>query len=556
VSSQRATKERLTPDRVKRLNSIGFSWDPFTEQWEENFAALQKFLKREGHCRVGQRHQEGGLKLGVWAHNLRSIKDRLTPDQVKRLNSLGFIWDPSTEQWEQAFAALQMFHKREGHCRIKRRHQEGRVKLGEWIIGQRSIKDRLAPDRVKRLNSIGFCWDPIAEQWEQNFAALQKFRKREDHCRVNITHKADGLNLGIWVSSQRLRKDRLTPDRVKRLNSIGFCWDPFTEQWEQNFSALQKFNKLNGHCRVKIDCNLDEVNLGTWVSSQRFKKDILTPERIKRLNLLGFCWDPSAEQWEQNFAALQKFRKCEGHCRVEKRYQEDGLKLGQWVISQRARKDRLTPDQLKRLNSLGFCWDPFTEQWEQNFSALQKFRKREGHCRVVSGYKEYGLKLGQWVSFLRSTKDMLSPDRIERLNSLGFCWDPNAEKWEKNFSALQNFREQEGHCLAKEGCIVDGLNVGQWIQVQRSIKERLTPDRLKRLNSLGFIWDPSTEQWEQNFAALKKFRKREGHCRVAQKHQEDGLKLGQWVSNLRSTKDRLTLDRLKRLNSLGFVWRK
>ena len=554
VSGQRSKKERLTPEQIDRLNSLGFNWDPLGEQWEQAFTALQKFHKREGHCRVVNVHKEDGLNLGAWVNTRRTNKASVTPDQLKRLNSLGFSWDPRAEQWEQNFSALQKFRKREGHCLVVPGHKEDGLNLGGWVGDQRLIKDRLTHEQIKRLNSIDFNWDPIAEQWEKAFAALKKFRKREGHCRVEKERKVDGLKLGVWVQTQRSKKDRLTPDQIKRLNSLGFNWDPYAELWEQNFTALKKFREREGHCRVERGRKVDGLKLSLWVSAQRSKKDRLTPARLKRLNLLGFSWDPIAELWEQNFATLQKFRKRKGHCCVAATYQIDGLKLGLWVQSQRLKKDSLTLDRVKRLNSLGFSWDPLAEQWEQNFAALQKFRKREGHCGVPESHQVDRLKLGQWVRVQRSRKDRLTPDRLKRLNSLGFSWDPHAEQWEQNFAALKNFRKREGHCFVVGGHKEDGLNLGGWVGHQRFIKDRLTHNQIKRLNSIDFSWDPIAEQWEQAFAALKKFRKREGHCRVETEHKEDGLNLGHWVNAQRRKKDRLTPDRLKHLNSLGFSW--
>jgi superfamily II DNA or RNA helicase len=400
---------------VEILERLGLSWN----HW---FGMLQKFHKREGHCRVAAKAVVDDMRLGAWVSNLRQQHSRLTPEQILRLDSLGFSWDPFTEKWEEAFEALKEFKKREGHCLVPRSHLEKRVKLGSWVSTLRLNKAQLSQDRVKRLDSLDFSWDPLTERWEEGFAALMKFHKRYGHCRVGKKVQVNGINLDSWVHTQRHQKPHLTPARLSQLNSIGFSWDPFAEQWEQGFRALQNFKETRGHCRVDSKFSVNGFNLGTWVNSQRQKKDQLTKDRLKRLNSLGFDWDPFTNKWAKGFEALQKFIKREGHTRVDREHLEDGLKLATWIRGQRANKSRLKPEQIKRLVALNFTWDPFAEKWEEAFSALKKFQKREGHCRVTRFMILYGIRLGQWVSSQRSGKANLTPARIERLNSIGFIW--------------------------------------------------------------------------------------------------------------------------------------
>jgi superfamily II DNA or RNA helicase len=351
--------------------------------------------------------------------------------------------------------------------------------------------------------------------------------------------------LGPAIDLNKLRRSI----GIEIVDQLGMSWD----HW---YGLLQKFHKREGHSRVALRREEDGFRLGSWVNNQRSRKDILTPDQFQRLNSLGFSWDPIGEQWELGFVALKKFHKRNGHCFVAARYQVDGLNLGNWVVNQRMRKDRLTPDQIKRLNSLGFSWSRHDDLWEEGFAALLRFHKREGHCRIAQGYKEDGFKLSTWLNNQRARKDRLTPDQIKRLNSLGFIWDRHSDLWEQGFAALQKFRKREGHCRVGSGTIEDGLKLGDWVRNHRFQKDAHTPDQIKRLNSLGFIWDPYSDQWEQAFATLQKFHKRESHSRVVLSHEENGFKLGSWVSNQRTRKDRLRPDQLKRLNSLGFVWRK
>jgi hypothetical protein len=61
-------------------------------------------------------------------------------------------------------------------------------------------------------------------------------------------------------------------------------------------------------------------------------------------------------------------------------------------------------------------------------------------------------------------------------------------------------------------------------------------------------------RWERGFAALRKFRAREGHCCPSRRYVEGGFNLGQWVSVQRYHKGLLSTERKRRLDAIGFVW--
>jgi hypothetical protein len=42
--------------------------------------------------------------------------------------------------------------------------------------------------------------------------------------KVPSGYKYKGFNLGSWVKKQRSRKDKLTIERLNRLNQMGFVW--------------------------------------------------------------------------------------------------------------------------------------------------------------------------------------------------------------------------------------------------------------------------------------------------------------------------------------------
>ena len=490
IGTQRKSKDSLAPERIDRLNSLGFVWNINTQLWEEGISFLEKFVEREGHCRVTRWHKEGGFSLGSWTHYHRQHPSRLDTERIQKLDALGFIWDVQSMLWEEGFANLQKFRKNHGHCKVPRGYKEDAFKLDVWVGTQRKNKDSLSLERFERLNSLGFSWDLLFDQWEEGFANLQKFNEREGNCNVPANHIENDFNLGRWVSRQRDNKGKLISQRLQRLNALGFVWDAKTEAWEKGFDLLQEFIKLEGHCRVPRRYKVGDFALGNWVSSQRKVKDSLSPECLERLNALNFIWDILFEQWEEGFANLQNFRKHAGHCMVPRGHKEGDFKLDAWVGTQRSNKSNLTIDRLERLNALDFVWDIMSEQWEEGFTKLQEFKEREGHCRVPGNYKLSDFSLARWVYSQRKNKDNLSSERFERLNSLGFSWDPLSEHWEKGFAMLQQFNELNGHCRIPAKYKTNNFSLGSWVHSQRKNKNSLTPERLERLNSLGFVWSP------------------------------------------------------------------
>ncbi|MDA9871667.1 helicase associated domain-containing protein [Gammaproteobacteria bacterium] len=238
------------------------------------------------------------------------------------------------------------------------------------------------------------------------------------------------FKLGNWVNDQRNNKE-LNPNKVKRLDRLGFVWDPIEQQWEQSFQALCEYKTKNGHCMVPAKYKTPKgTPLGSWVSNTRAIKDevstrnvVLTKERIKRLDDIGFVWEPHEFKWEQGFKALEEFYKQNGHCLAMRGYVNDqNFKLGNWVNDQRNNKE-LNPNKVKRLDRLGFVWDPIEQQWEQSFQALCEYKTKNGHCMVPAKYKTpEGISLGVWVQTLRRSKNNMLQEKFQKLDALGFSW--------------------------------------------------------------------------------------------------------------------------------------
>jgi hypothetical protein len=415
--------ERLnTSISIAVVDRIGISWD----EW---YGRLKAYTQREGHCRVPQGYcdSSSGYRLGSWVSDQRKYKEILSPERRQRLDALGFVWHKLEAQWEEGFRCLEHYRREKGDCRVPDRYRDpaSGFRLGQWIGVQRKTQATMSPERRARLDALGFVWDALTTQWEEGFRCLELFRQREGHCRVPDRYRdlTSGFRLGQWVGVQRKTQATMSPDRRARLNALEFVWDILEGQWEEGFRFLQLYHQREGHCRVPVDYRKQEFRLGIWVSNQR-NNPTMSPDRRARLDALGFAWDALTSRWEEGFRCLELFQRREGHCRVPTDHRDptSGYRLGQWVSDQRAKQVTISPERRQRLDALGFVWNTLAASWEEGFRFLELFCQREGHCRVPDKHREQGYRLGAWVSNQRTAQDKLAPDRRARLDALGFVW--------------------------------------------------------------------------------------------------------------------------------------
>ena len=142
----------------------------------------------------------------------------------------------------------------------------------------------MSPERRQRLDTVGFEWGILSDQWEKGFKYLQAYKDREGHCRVPVDHKENGYKLGRWINKQRTRKDAVSPERRQQMDELGFIWDARSDQWEEGFDCLKAYKDREGHCRVPNEYKERGFPLGSWVQTQRTLKGKMSAARRARLD--------------------------------------------------------------------------------------------------------------------------------------------------------------------------------------------------------------------------------------------------------------------------------
>jgi len=375
--------------------------------------------------------------------------------------------------------------------------------LAEWCNTQRKAYNgnEISPDRIMRLEQIGFVWEPFEVAWETMFIALATYKQTHGDCNVSKYSK-DNLRLGQWCNNlrARYRNNTLSPERIKRLENLGFLWDPFSEKWEEMFAELVAYKKAHGDCNVPAVWK-DNPSLGMWCYVQRraYRINKLSPDHIKRLEQLGFVWELLEVAWEEMFADLTAYKQAHGDCNVPWEW-KDNPKLAHWCSTQRERYNinKLSSDRTKRLEDLGFRFDKLRSvvrksnigdiRWNNRYRQLIAYKQTHGDCNV-SKHSEDNHVLGTWCSTQRENynHNKLSRDRVKRLAQLGFMWNRLEPVWEEMFADLTAYKQAHGHCNVPWEW-KDNPKLARWCSTQRTRYKfnGLSPDRVKRLKELGF----------------------------------------------------------------------
>jgi hypothetical protein len=286
--------------------------------WESRVNELLQYRRLYGHCQVPiGPNQKKYRTLSHWVSHQRVLyrAGRLLPERQRRLERIRFDWVSrgrsiefrnSTywdKKWERMLARLARFQRRFGHCRVPV-IWEGSRTLSQWVKRQHSLQQEgtLSKERLRRLNALGMGWKvpgSLDPRWERSFQRIKEFRRRFGHCDVPAEW-AENLNLGRWVvKTRRLRRlGRLSEEKVRRLDEIGFVWNAISKReaeqeviWSKRLAKLQAFHARHGHWRVPTD-KPSLHSLRVWMDNQRisYSRGWLSADRIRRLDALQFPW--------------------------------------------------------------------------------------------------------------------------------------------------------------------------------------------------------------------------------------------------------------------------
>lgn len=507
-------------------------------------------------------------------------------------------------RWEVLCQAAADAAAKEGTLELPRSYTiHSGVPVGKWLELQRQVQagqrpGRLTAEQAAKLEKLGIRWNHRLEAaWEKGFASAQKYRTEHGDLLVPVRYRdKNDFALGEWIvyNRQRYLGGNLTQNRIERLEAIGMVWSTSNDLWEQNYAAATQYYLEHGDLEVPIKYETPSgFGLGVWLGAQRaaHKAGELPQEQVERLDALGMDWtNRNDRKWMSLYDVAAAYYHEHGNLNVPSEYvTPDGVLLGKWVARQRyaylnpdRSSARVTPERKALLDKLGMVWEKY-DPWQERYDLALAYKTEHGDLEIPSVYKTAdGVWLGSWVNrqrqALNSGSSALSSERRKLLRTLfkgeRRPSDPAADhgtvreaNWERNFRSAARYARKYKHLLVPASYVdSDGVRLGVWISNLRAARKnrpdsyQVTPAHIKKLNSIGMVWDARDAKWGTAYQQAKAYYKAHGNLHAAANYKSDetGFCLGDWLRRMRewdTTHDpKLTPERRAMLDKIGMEW--
>ncbi|WP_156067877.1 Helicase associated domain protein [Faecalibacterium prausnitzii] len=507
-------------------------------------------------------------------------------------------------RWEVLCQAAADAAAKEGTLELPRSYTiHSGVPVGKWLELQRQVQagqrpGRLTVEQAAKLEKLGIRWNHRLEAaWEKGFASAQKYRTEHGDLLVPVRYRdKNDFALGEWIvyNRQRYLGGNLTQNRIERLEAIGMVWSTSNDLWEQNYAAATQYYLEHGDLEVPIKYETPSgFGLGVWLGAQRaaHKAGELPQEQVERLDALGMDWtNRNDRKWMSLYDVAAAYYHEHGNLNVPSEYvTPNGVLLGKWVARQRyaylnpdRSSARVTPERKALLDKLGMVWEKY-DPWQERYDLALAYKTEHGDLEIPSVYKTAdGVWLGSWVNrqrqALNSGSSALSSERRKLLRTLfkgeRRPSDPAADhgtvreaNWERNFRSAARYARKYKHLLVPASYVdSDGVRLGVWISNLRAARKnrpdsyQVTPAHIKKLNSIGMVWDARDAKWGTAYQQAKIYYKAHGNLHAAANYKSDetGFCLGDWLRRMRewdTTHDpKLTPERRAMLDKIGMEW--
>jgi len=191
----------------------------------------------------------------------------------------------------------------------------------------------------------------------------------------------DGLQHDDELNGQEKNDSHVEVPRQKRTK----------KSFEERIEKLTSFKAKHEHVHVTAK---HDKSLGSFCREMRCarrargngRRKVMTEDRIKALDELGFDWGDKKKSFEERIEELKAFKAKHGHVHVTLKHGKSLYGFCNHVRCAHRGKGTsmtITEDRIKALDELGFDWEVKNSPFEKRIEELEAFKEKHGHVRVT-----------------------------------------------------------------------------------------------------------------------------------------------------------------------------
>ncbi|MFB9579537.1 DEAD/DEAH box helicase [Streptomyces yanii] len=298
--------------------------------------------------------------------------------------------------------------------------------------------------------------------------------------------------------------------------------------------------------------------------------------------------DTERQDWTRGYNTARRYFEREGSLDVPYEHTEGAYPLGRWLSDQRRayRAGTMPSTRAEELDELSMIWDTADTAFAENLAAARAYYAEAGTLAAPRHAVALDRPVGQWLTNLRRPGGLgKDPERAarraEQLAAIDPDWNPGAlgwtVDWQRHYTGLAVLLA--GGAGLEEivpGVTHRGDDIGRWLARQVRDWAHLNEEQQHRLGETGAKpavraqktsarsgpktgAEKGSDPFTRGITALQQYIQREEKTVVGRGHVEElpdgtSVRLGVWLSNHKSRRDRLSEQQLAALANLGLEW--
>lgn len=369
----------LSPEKTKKLESIGMKWE-IGKSGSSSFAEQAVFFYlRQLFPDVVNRDTTYGFELdnyipslklaieydGEYWHRNKEIQDN---EKDAKCDSLGVMLVRIREYPLPVTKSAKCF-------KMESKYSHSVIEEVIKTIFQQQFSSDVDVDIARDAFDIIKEYERYSSKsWYAFYEAAKIYYHEEGDLLVPAKYTTEsGMRLGSWIQNQRQAykgqaTQYLSNYEVELLESIGMVWDIREAEWDRMYSIATKYYEEHGDLIVPRDCVYENINLGRWINTQRNvysgkrRRQIMSEDRIQKLEHIGMVWNVLEYEWNRMYAIASKYYEEYGDLNIFRGRTYHNESLGDWVYTQKQvyygkhRNQVMPEDKKRKLEAIGIVW--------------------------------------------------------------------------------------------------------------------------------------------------------------------------------------------------------